>query len=796
MLNRPAFPGLNFRHPALQKAIFAVVPDRSLTVIDMIGKTQGVITAGTGALSVASGLAGIGFKNTANANDYLAFSGRATVATSGPYTFGVLCRYDGGNTNTAGFICLGSNSGNAAGLGISSAQALRWNGGLDVLTSAVAAGGTYLILSSTADVSSATSTTNTVIVDLRTGAVKTATSSQNMGGTTQAGNGTWVFSTLNIVSGVRAFPGLIHSLIVNQAFMPLTELVNWAADPWGPFRVPQFPLGLTAHAAGSAGTVNLPGAAASPAAGSFTLQESASIGLPGAAASPAAGTLSSSTSGNLIINFPGAAAAPAAGAFTPSESITVNNFAAATSGGIFQRNSAADPTKTVTFTGTYTGVTPTGIDVQINVVAGGTAQVYAPLSSFSASGGTWSGTLSVRQGSYYLAAARDTLNHGVAAVQTQNWAIGPRAPFFGASNYGEFFTNTSGSPPTPDAATKVWSGTAWAAPTSDGVITMLNQMRAALGSDPVSGTPIPIGVMLFLQNGAGLASFITSNTTFWNTVTASMPDNSDCEAFFINQAGMSGDGSTSSPRPSAFYPADYADWKGKCQSVTGRSNGNSIFGLVVSGAGGGTDVISSTQVHDQQQIQGLSGAPWFIASVNLDLETTDGIHFVIAGYVSQGARHAQAWLNQLGLSSRSSVGPIIKSFSRKGAVLTLRLQNPTGSGLALPRAPGSLPIGFEVNTDPTFVAADLTITGFAILSATRATITLSADPGATTYLRYLWGSTNTANVQNNLLCDSPVVAADAASSGNPALTTGATVLTQSAARSGGGGGMFLIRGLP
>lgn len=74
-------------------------------------------------------------------------------------------------------------------------------------------------------------------------------------------------------------------------------------------------------------------------------------------------------------------------------------------GAVGLRDDATNPTRT--WQGTYDGVAPTAMQARIENVLGGDVVPWTDLGSFTASGGTWSGTLTVPKGGLYRVQVRD-----------------------------------------------------------------------------------------------------------------------------------------------------------------------------------------------------------------------------------------------------------------------------------------------------------------------------------------------------------------------------------------------------
>ncbi|MDY3551388.1 hypothetical protein R5W24_000464 [Gemmata sp. JC717] len=85
----------------------------------------------------------------------------------------------------------------------------------------------------------------------------------------------------------------------------------------------------------------------------------------------------------------------------------------------------------------------------------------------------------------------------------------------------------------------------------------------------------------------------------------------------------------------------------------------------------------------------------------------------------------------------NSFGPSIVSATRSGAVINLTVQHNGGTSLKTLTS-GARPSGFEVASDTGFTSK-LTISSIQIVDATTVRLTLASDPGATVYVRYMFG---------------------------------------------------------
>jgi len=112
---------------------------------------------------------------------------------------------------------------------------------------------------------------------------------------------------------------------------------------------------------------------------------------------------------------------------------------------------------------------------------------------------------------------------------------------------------------------------------------------------------------------------------------------------------------------------------------------------------------------------------------------------VLKGYKGLAARLAHSAAKKFGAISNDANGPSISSAVRSGAVIDLTLTHNGGSDITWERiADGAVPTGFEVASDTAFTSK-LTISTVTKVDANTLRITLASDPGATVYVRYMYG---------------------------------------------------------
>lgn len=93
-----------------------------------------------------------------------------------------------------------------------------------------------------------------------------------------------------------------------------------------------------------------------------------------------------------------------------------------------------------TWTGTYTGYTPAGLEARVEDQTGTTVVNWTALGSFTASAGVWSGTLSIPPGGLYRIQVRDTATPSIIWRGAQPWSCCPIIASMGQSPMAYFET--------------------------------------------------------------------------------------------------------------------------------------------------------------------------------------------------------------------------------------------------------------------------------------------------------------------------------------------------------------------
>lgn len=119
----------------------------------------------------------------------------------------------------------------------------------------------------------------------------------------------------------------------------------------------------------------------------------------------------------------------------------------------------------------------------------------------------------------------------------------------------------------------------------------------------------------------------------------------------------------------------------------------------------------------------------------------------LKGTSSMAARIGQDVAVKLAGSGNNSFGPYMTTATRSGAVITLPITHNGGTTLRVLQS-GATPSGFQVATDTGFTSL-LTISNVTF-TANQIQITLSADPAATVYVRYMYGFVSNSTAAGNI----------------------------------------------
>lgn len=162
---------------------------------------------------------------------------------------------------------------------------------------------------------------------------------------------------------------------------------------------------------------------------------------------------------------------------------------------------------TVVFSGSYSGTAPTSVEILLS------GRSYAPLSAFVASGGLFSGSLSVPAGGPYTYTARSKSGTTVLATSqtsAESFIVGALGAAIGSSSAEYLFTDKSGTGYAPSAQTRLLSGAtpAWSRMSTNGAGTVM-------ASDLVAKLGKPFAWVSYGVAGTNLAQWLNKSGTQW-----------------------------------------------------------------------------------------------------------------------------------------------------------------------------------------------------------------------------------------------------------------------------------------
>lgn len=374
---------------------------------------------------------------------------------------------------------------------------------------------------------------------------------------------------------------------------------------------------------------------------------------------------------------------------------------------IFQR---VGTTKDVPISGTYSG-TPTGIQCQIPIVAGGTALTWTNATNYSAVAGNWTAKCpGVPQGAWYTMQVRDNVNTSVTANGLFQFGVGVVIWAMGQSNVQNLWGVGEGAPgATVDQYTKDWNGTAWVTPrdgtigSGQGYMYLTNFVRSALG-----GT-IPVALIPSAIGGTSITCWQTVQTC-WTSAAASnstgislCQNGAPCDAeIAIWQQGET-DAQNGSTNPTTYYYQYLKNVHQQALTVTGRSAGQLKFGVASLGSFETGSAYNDTFINNIRQydigypagtvldgVTPLTGSFYLSSMQDLLLWPGQNPHWnngnccSIIQYWIAGRRYAASINKALGLTATGAEGPKItgQSWTAGSPTLTLNITHSGGTNLA------------------------------------------------------------------------------------------------------------------
>lgn len=324
----------------------------------------------------------------------------------------------------------------------------------------------------------------------------------------------------------------------------------------------------------------------------------------------------------------------------------------------------------VTFGGTYSGTTPTSVEVRIVTTAGATVQDWTALGSATISGGNWSGSLSVPQGGMYnfLSRSKNGATVLVTSAQSANpFGVGAIFTVCGQSNGNKMFSVGSG---TPLATVSAYN---WATLTGAGAVTLANALSTALS--------IPVTLINTAVDGAGLCSSTGASAGSWDNTSGSLYTNWQTKVTAVGGKiegvfWLQGEWDAGQNVAKSLYKSTLQTLIASMRSHTGQASLPFFVAPLTRYTGGtfaGWDNV-------QDAFMEVFSATVPKACDTWDLSSDDGLHYNAAGQVTLGGRLALAARKYLG-QSVESLGPVVAGAAAAGAVVDVTFTHLSGTDI-------------------------------------------------------------------------------------------------------------------
>lgn len=324
----------------------------------------------------------------------------------------------------------------------------------------------------------------------------------------------------------------------------------------------------------------------------------------------------------------------------------------------------------VTLSGTYVG---TPASIQARVIRHDTSAEVVAWSTLvaSPSGGTFSGTLTVPQGGWYLAQVRFSNDTAVVSNGANRWGVGAIISIAGQSNGANLFSVGTGSAGT----LAVKYATAWAAATGAGAIAMANSLATGLGFPVALVDASTSGAALTLAADRGFGNWITLGGAPYTTWTSRMTAvGGKAEAIVWLQGETDALENTSQ----AAYTADLATLFGRLRSHLAQPTVPIMIVPLgrntVDSTDAAWDAINDALLAAVTATQPHACDVW-------DLSRADGYHYDATSYATLGGRLANAVRKYLG-AAVESLGPSIGGFVVSGAQVDITLTHRSGTDIS------------------------------------------------------------------------------------------------------------------
>lgn len=313
-----------------------------------------------------------------------------------------------------------------------------------------------------------------------------------------------------------------------------------------------------------------------------------------------------------------------------------------TSGRLFQRTKALT-TGPTTASGTYTGGTPSAIELQVRLTSNNSIVKSWTTGTSNIAGGNWSSTITgVPQGGSYYIEARPSNATNLAQTGSNPFYVGMMFVLYGQSNMLNMSSRSS-SPPAALAGTTYFNGTTWVAvPGGNGVRELLNDVFTATG--------IPCAALNGGVSGVPIVSLSKGQTAYTNLAAQITSATNDFEMIVWHQ----GEGDAALNTPQATYLASLSQLHSDLVTDYGRTKAQAplvLAGLAFATLGytdAGWDAMERTLLDAP-----ITNTNTYYSHSNRDatLFAGDSVHWDGASYGRAGKRYARSISTILGVTS-------------------------------------------------------------------------------------------------------------------------------------------------
>lgn len=407
---------------------------------------------------------------------------------------------------------------------------------------------------------------------------------------------------------------------------------------------------------------------------------------------------------------------PGFGYSAPTESVSPAGYA---SGRIFPRVGAA---ATLPITGTYTGTTPTSIEVQITDLNGVVVQAWTAVSGATISGGSYTATLSVPEGGMYRSQTRTKDAGGVvlatSAVSANMFGVGDLWACIGSSSAEKWFDASSGTTHTPDDRNSVYDEVnGWRPMSATG-------SASFIGSGMIAGANVPIGFLDMGEGGTTLAQWLNTAGAQWTKLSDAITATGDRLRGVISSMG-SNDAAQGIVVSMAQHRTDLETLVNNIRTRTGIAD----LHVVISGTNSRADGLTEQYdyVREAEKLAGTNLNTLHVHTMDLEL-SGDGVHLTAAGF-DDSCKRLGFVIGRLYSAGTYMKGPRITAINYEagGTGIDLILEHRSGTdftpatgitGIEASDGSGPLPVlsASRVDAGKIHVVVDRAISGTLVLT--------------------------------------------------------------------------------